>query len=151
MNISNLTFPLTIDFSGGKYWINGGGPYQCREAATAFLAGERNRAPGNTSQLTQELEAVHKTFGSHLSPFFEEQKTTHDLYQRTEHGSLLSQLRLPSAPRLRRSGGAVHISQPARFPLCGTGPSHPSQQCAQAVPFMRRLVPSQAGRPGHLL
>jgi hypothetical protein len=24
MNIFNLTFPLTIDFSGGKYWINGG-------------------------------------------------------------------------------------------------------------------------------
>ncbi len=29
MNIFNLTFPLTVDFSGGKYWINGGGPYQC--------------------------------------------------------------------------------------------------------------------------
>ena len=45
MNISNLTFPLTVDFSGSKYWLNGKGPYQCGEAATAFLAGEIDCEP----------------------------------------------------------------------------------------------------------
>lgn len=88
MNISNLTFPLTIDFSSGKYWINGEGPYQCGEAATAFLAGGSSYEPtGNTFQLTQELEAVLKTFGSHLSPFFEEQETTDDVYQQLEQNA----------------------------------------------------------------
>lgn len=88
MNISNLIFPLTVDFSRGKYWISGEGPYQCGEAAAAFLAGESNHeAPGNTSQLTQELEAVLKTFGSHLSPFSEEQETTDSLYQQLKQSS----------------------------------------------------------------
>ena len=73
----NLTFPLTVDFSGSKYWLNGKGPYQCGEASTAFLAGANSHeASGNTSQLTQELEAVLKAFGSHLSPFSEERKST---------------------------------------------------------------------------
>ena len=76
MNISNLTFPLTVDFSGGKYWLNGEGPYQCGEAATAFLAGEIDCEPaGDPSRLTQELETVLKTFGSYLFPCAEEQET----------------------------------------------------------------------------
>ena len=83
MNIFNLTFPLTVDFSGVKYWINGGGPYQCGEAATAFLAGEID-----ISQLTQELEAVLKTFGSHLSPYSEEQETTDDVYQQLKQSAV---------------------------------------------------------------
>ena len=53
------------------------GPYQCGEASAAFLAGANSHeASGNTSQLTQELEAVLKAFGSHLSPFSEERKST---------------------------------------------------------------------------
>ena len=88
MNIFNLTFPLTVDFSGGKYWINGGGPYQCGEAATAFLAGESSCEPtGDTPQLTQELEAALKTFGSHLSPFPEKLETTDDVCQQLEQSA----------------------------------------------------------------
>ena len=88
MNIFNLTFPLTVDFSGGKYWIKGEGPYLCGEATTAFLAGEIRCEPtGNTSHLTQELEAVLKTFGNHLSPFSEKQKTTDDLFQQWEQSA----------------------------------------------------------------
>nr|WP_325216984.1 hypothetical protein [uncultured Oscillibacter sp.] len=89
MNIFNLTFPLTVDFSGVKYWINGGGPYQCGEAATAFLTGEIGCEPtGDISQLTQELEAVLKTFGSHLSPYSEEQETTDDVYQQLKQSAV---------------------------------------------------------------
>ena len=85
MNVFNLAFPLTVDFSGGKYWINEGGPYQCGEAATAFLAGESNcESTGDTSQLMQALETVLKIFGSHLSPYSEEQETTDDVYQQFE-------------------------------------------------------------------
>ena len=44
---------------------------------TAFLAGVSSCEPtGDTSQLAQELEAVLKIFGSHLSPFSEERKST---------------------------------------------------------------------------
>ncbi|MDE6456920.1 MAG: hypothetical protein K2L38_13715, partial [Dysosmobacter sp.] len=85
MNIQNLTFSLTVNFSGGRYWINGRGPYQCGEAATAFLAGESScESIGDTSQLTQELEAVLKIFGSHLSPYSEEQEITDGLHQQLE-------------------------------------------------------------------
>ena len=85
MNIFNLTFPLTVDFSGGKYWINGGGPYQCGEATTAFLAGDSNCEPtSDTSQLTQELETVLKTFGSYLYPYAGGCETADDLYRQLE-------------------------------------------------------------------
>lgn len=88
MNISYLIFPLTVDFSGGKYWINGEGPYQCGEAATAFLAGESSCEPtGDTSQLRQELEAVLKTFGSHLSPYAEELEAINGSYQQSKQSA----------------------------------------------------------------
>ncbi|WP_297301778.1 DUF6076 domain-containing protein [uncultured Oscillibacter sp.] len=88
MNIFNLTFPLTVDFSGGKYWINGEGPYLCGEASTAFLAGEiRCESTVDTSQLMQELETVLKIFGSHLSPYSEEQETTDDVYQQLKQSA----------------------------------------------------------------
>lgn len=55
---------------------------------TAFLAGVSSCEPtGDTSQLAQELEAVLKIFGSHLSPFSEKQETIDDLYQRLERTS----------------------------------------------------------------
>ncbi len=88
MNISNLSFPLTVDFNGGKYWINGKGPYLCGEAATAFLAGEIScESTGDTPQLTRELETVLKIFGSHLSPYSKEQETTDDAYQQLEQST----------------------------------------------------------------
>lgn len=88
MDVFNLTFPLTVDFSGSKYWFNGGGPYQCGEAATAFLAGESSCEPtGDTSQLTQELETVLKTFGNHLSPYSGERETANDLNQQLEQSA----------------------------------------------------------------
>ena len=43
----------------------------------------------DTSQLTQELETVLKTFRSHLSPFSEEQKTTDDLYPQLEQNAAI--------------------------------------------------------------
>ena len=88
MNISNLTFPLTVDFSGSKYWLNGEGPYQCGEAATAFLAGEIDCEPvADPSRLTQELETVLKTFGSYLFPYAEELETVNDLYQQLKQSA----------------------------------------------------------------
>ena len=88
MDVFNLTFPLTVDFSGSKYWFNGGGPYQCGEAATAFLAGESSCEPtGDTFQLTQELETVLKTFGNHLSPYSGERETANDLNQQLEQSA----------------------------------------------------------------
>ncbi len=80
-----MTFPLTVDFSGGKYWINGKGLYLCGEASTAFLSGESGCEPtGDISRLMQELEAALKIFGHHLSPFSEELETTDDIYQQLE-------------------------------------------------------------------
>lgn len=83
-----MTFPLTVGFSGSRYWLNEADLYQCGEAVTAFLAGVSSCEPtGDTSQLAQELEAVLKIFGSHLSPFSEKQETIDDLYQRLERTS----------------------------------------------------------------
>ena len=88
MNISDFTFPLTVDFSDGKYWINGGGPYQCGEAATAFLAGEINcESASNTPQLTQELETLLKTFGNSLSPYADEREPSDDLFRQLEQNT----------------------------------------------------------------
>lgn len=85
MNISDFTFPLTVDFSGGKFWLSGGGPYQCGEAATAFLAGEINcESASDTPRLTQELEALLKTFGSSLSPYADEWELSDDLFRQLE-------------------------------------------------------------------
>lgn len=113
MNIFNLTFPLTVDFSGGKYWINGEGPYLCGEATTAFLAGEIRCEPtGNTSQLTQELETVLKTFGNHLSPFSQKQKTTDDLYQQLEQSAAACSVNYAFLPLQ----GSVILAERYTFP-----------------------------------
>lgn len=85
MNISDFTFPLTVDFSGSKYWLNGGSPYQCGEAATAFLAGEINcESASDTPHLTQELEALLKTFGGSLSPYADGREPSDDLFRQLE-------------------------------------------------------------------
>ena len=103
MNISNLTFPLTVNFSGSKYWLNGEDPYQCGEAATAFLAGEIDCEPaGNPSLLTQELETVLKTFGSFLFPCAEEQETANDLYQQLKQSAATCSINYAFLP-LKRS------------------------------------------------
>ena len=113
MNIFNLTFPLTVDFGGGKYWINGGGPYQCGEAATAFLAEESSCEPtGDTSQLTQELEAILKIFGHHLSPFSEELETTDDVYPQLEQSSAVCTVNYAFLPLQ----GSVVLTERYTFP-----------------------------------
>lgn len=89
MNISNFTFPLTVDFSDDKYWLNGGGPYQCGEAATAFLAGEINcESASDTLHLTQELETLLKAFGGSLSPYADERKPSDDLFRQLEQNTV---------------------------------------------------------------
>ncbi len=113
MNIFNLIFPLTVDFSDGKYWINGGGPYQCGEAATAFLAGEINcESTDDTPRLAQELEAVLKTFGSHLSSYSEEQETTDDIHQQLEQSAAACSVNYAFLP----IQGSVVLAERYTFP-----------------------------------
>lgn len=113
MNISNLTFPLTVDFSGSKYWLNGEGPYQCGEAATAFLAGEINCEPaGDLSRLTQELETVLKTLGSYLFPCAEEQETVNDLYQQLEQSAATCSINYAFLPLK----GSIVLTERYTFP-----------------------------------
>lgn len=150
MNIFNLIFPLTVDFSGGKYWIDRGNPYQCGEASTAILAGESNCEPtSDTSQLTQKLEAVLKTFGSHLSPYSEERESANDLNQQLRQSAVACAVNyafLPlqgsvvmveryTFPSLRdflyvELGRTVlHGNAPMQCRLCGAGFSTSSLAC----------------------
>ena len=113
MNISNLSFPLTVDFSGGKCWINGEGPCLCGEASTAFLVGESNCEPtGDTSHLKQELETVLKIFGSHLSPYSEEPETTDDVYQQLEQSAAACSVNYAFLPLQ----GSVVLAERYTFP-----------------------------------
>ena len=113
MNISNLTFPLTVDFSGSKYWLNGEGPYQCGEAATAFLAGEIDCEPaGDPSRLIQELETVLKTFGSYLFPCAGEQETVNDLYQQLKQSAATCSINYDFLPLK----GSIVLTERCTFP-----------------------------------
>ena len=169
MNISNLTFPLTVDFSGVKYWINGGGPYQCGEAATAFLAGEIDCEPaGDPSRLTQELETVLKTFGSYLFPCAEEQETVNDLYQQLKQSAATCSINydfLPlkgsivlteryTFPTLRdflyvELGKAIlHGNAPRQCRLCGKWFFH--EQGERSL-YCERVAPGEAERTCRLM
>ena len=154
MNIFDFTFPLTVDFSGGKYWINGGGPYQCGEAATAFLAEEIScETASDTLQLTQELETLLKTFGSSLSPYADEREPSDDLVHQLEQNPATCSVSYAFLPLK----GSIILTERYTFPTLrdflyvelGRAILHGSPP--QAVPLMRRLVFAQAGRPGHLL
>ena len=113
MTIFNLSFPLTVDFSGSKYWLNGGGPYQCGEAATAFLAGEIDCEPdGDPSRLTQELEMVLKTFGSYLFPYAGEQETVNDLYQQLKQSAATCSINYDFLPLK----GSIVLTERYTFP-----------------------------------
>ena len=162
MNILNLTFPLTVDFSDSKYWLNGEGPYQCGEAATAFLAGEIDCEPvSDTSRLTQELETVLKTFGGYFSPYAEEQEVTDNLYQQLEQSTAscsISYAFLPlkgsvvlteryTFPTLHdflymELGRAIlHGNAPRQCRLCGGWFLH--KQGDRAI-YCERIAPSEA-------
>ena len=54
---------MAVDVAGSQYWIGDEGPYKLGMAATAFLAGDEDRA------LREELEEFLGSFGSFTSPF----------------------------------------------------------------------------------
>jgi len=70
MDISTLTFPLTVDFAGKEYWVGKSGPYKYGEAVTAFFIGEGHPLVDDGEQsLREELEVYLITFGNYLQPY----------------------------------------------------------------------------------
>ena len=75
MSFPRLTFPLTVDFGSGGYWIGDVGPYQYGAAVTAFFIGD-DLADGVADDgipLMRDLERYLRTFGGHLQPYAREE------------------------------------------------------------------------------
>lgn len=84
-----------------------------KAAAAAFLAGKSSHeASGDISQLMQELEAVLKIFGHHLSPFSEEQETADDLCQQLEQNAATCSVNYAFLPLQ----GSVVLTERYTFP-----------------------------------
>lgn len=71
MSFQKLTFPLTVDFCSGGYWIGDIGPYKHGAATTALLRGDdlTGGDEDETARLTESMEELLQTFGSSLKPY----------------------------------------------------------------------------------
>ena len=77
MSFPRLTFPLTIGFGSGGYWIGDAGPYKYGSAVTAFFIGDNlGDVADNGIPLMRELERYLQTFGSHLQPYERDKDNT---------------------------------------------------------------------------
>lgn len=75
MSFPRLTFPLTVDFGSGGYWIGDVGPYKYGAAVTAFFIGDdlTNGVADDGIPLMRDLERYLQTFGGHLQPYVREE------------------------------------------------------------------------------
>lgn len=75
MNFPRLTFPLTVDFGSGGYWIGDAGPYKYGAAVTAFFIGDdlTDGVADDGIPLMRDLERYLQTFGGHLQPYVREE------------------------------------------------------------------------------
>lgn len=75
MSFPKLTFPLTVDFSSGGYWIGDAGPYKYGAAVTAFFIGDdlSDGVADDGIPLMRDLERYLQTFGGHLQPYVREE------------------------------------------------------------------------------
>lgn len=74
MSFPKLTFPLTVDFSSGGYWIGDAGPYKYGAAVTAFFIGDDlTDGVRDSLSLMRDLERYLQTFGGHLQPYVREE------------------------------------------------------------------------------
>lgn len=88
MDISVLTFPLTVDFGGNEYWIGEAGPYKYGEAVTAFFIGEDfPQADDSRIALMRELEVYLKTFGDVLQPYPKGTEVTDEMFDQLKQSS----------------------------------------------------------------
>ena len=77
MSFPRLTFPLTVDFGSGGYWIGDAGPYKYGAAVTAFFIGDDlTDGVQDSLLLMRELERYLQTFGGHLQPYVREEDNT---------------------------------------------------------------------------
>lgn len=81
MSIPKRTFPIVVDFTGDKYWIEKSGPYKYGEAVTAFFVGENIADVTNDSiPLMHELEVYLKTFGNYLHPYARGEEISDEMF-----------------------------------------------------------------------
>lgn len=74
MSFPKLTFPLTVDFGSGGYWIGDAGPYKYGAAVTAFFIGDDlTDGVQDSLLLMRDLERYLQTFGGHLQPYVREE------------------------------------------------------------------------------
>ena len=75
MSFPRLTFPLSVNFGSGGYWIGEAGPYKYGAAVTAFFIGDdlADSVADDGIPLMRDLERYLRTFGSHLQPYVREE------------------------------------------------------------------------------
>lgn len=77
MSFPKLTFPLTVDFGSGGYWIGEAGPYKYGAAVTAFFIGDDlGDGVQDSLLLMRDLERYLQTFGGHLQPYVREENNS---------------------------------------------------------------------------
>lgn len=85
MSFPKLTFPITVDFTGDKYWIGKTGPYKYGEAVTTFFIGEDIADVANDGiLLMRELEVYLKTFGNYLHPYAREEQISDGMFRQLD-------------------------------------------------------------------
>lgn len=81
MSFPKLVFPMTVDFCSGGYWIGDIGPYKHGAATTALLRGDDlTGGADETKILTEQMEELLLTFGSHLNPYVMGQPMSTELF-----------------------------------------------------------------------
>ena len=81
MSFPKLVFPMTVDFCSGGYWIGDIGPYKHGAATTALLRGDDlTGGADETKILTEQMEELLQTFGSHLKPYVMGQPMSTELF-----------------------------------------------------------------------
>ena len=85
MSFPILVFPMTVDFCSGGYWIGDIGPYKHGAATTALLRGDDLTGDADeTTRLTEHMEELLQTFGSHLNPYAMGRPVSAELFLRPE-------------------------------------------------------------------
>lgn len=88
MSFQKLNFPIVIDFTGDKYWIEKTGPYKYGEAVTAFLIGEDiAEVTNNGITLMRELEVYLKTFGNYLRPYARTEEISEEMFRQLDQST----------------------------------------------------------------
>lgn len=85
MGFPKLSFPLTVDFGGDRYWIEDAGPFRYGEAVTAFFIGDDLADDMKDGLLLmRELEIYLQTFGGHLHPYARMEQVSDDAFRQLE-------------------------------------------------------------------